>query len=150
MINILLDQPDVVVIVSDMFNKAQVLKDLYSKVGYQSLESFKSSTNEEIKDKSDYNNHVLDNMIHSIEKNINENIATIVLLPNIPTFISYFSKGLVAIAQDRFQDNPIEENKDLYIKYLYIGNVELKKTPIEKRVNYIDNKLEVVLVQEGI
>ena len=54
MINISLDQPDVVVIVSDMFNKAQVLKDLYSKVGYQSLESFKSSTNEEIKDKSDY------------------------------------------------------------------------------------------------
>jgi hypothetical protein len=71
------------------------------------------------------------------------------MLPQVPAFVNNIAKGIISIAQDRFKNQDYEQD-DIYIKFVYVQQPDLKKEPIVKRVKYYNDQLEVVVVQTAL
>lgn len=153
MIDINVDQPDVLVIVSNSIPKANFVLDISSTVGYNKVTSCVPGTTDPITNPLDYDNLVIDNIIQHISDNIDKNVAVAFMLPQVPAFVNNIAKGIISIAQDRFKNqfkNEEYEQDDIYIKFVYVQQPDLKKDPIVKRIKYFNDKLEAVVVQTSL
>ena len=153
MIDINVDQPDVLIIVSNSIPKANFVLDISSTVGYSKVTSCVPGTTNPITNPLDYDNLVIDNIIQHISDKIDKNVAVAFMLPQVPAFVNNIAKGIISIAQDRFKNqfkNEEYEQDDIYIKFVYVQQPDLKKDPIVKRIKYFNDKLEAVVVQTSL
>ena len=149
MIDINVDQPDVLIIVSNSIPKANFVLDINNTIDYNKVTSCVPGTTNPITNPLDYDNLVIDNIIQHISDKIDKNIAVAFMLPQVPAFVNNIAKGIISIAQDRFKNQDYEQD-DIYIKFVYVQQPDLKKEPIVKRVKYYNDQLEAVVVQTAL
>ena len=147
-INLDIDQPDVVIVVSNNYQRSSIMSDIYQTVGYKKFPVYQTGTEDIATQDIHYTERVIDNVIHGITELVEKNIAVTFVLPNIPVFINSVAKGLVSIAQDRFLND--KSFSSLYVKFVYTNQADLKQESKVKQVKYFNDELEVVVVQASI
>ncbi len=147
-INLDIDQPDVVIVVSNNYQRSSIMTDIYQTVGYKKFPVYQTGTENIATEDIHYTERVIDNIIHGVTGLVEENIAITFTLPNIPAFINNVAKGLVSIAQDRFLND--RTLSSLYVKFVYTNQSDLKQEPKIKQIKYFNDELEVAVIQTSI
>jgi hypothetical protein len=107
MIDINVDQPDVLIIVSNSIPKANFVLDISSTIGYNKVTSCVPGTTNPITNPLDYDNLVIDNIIQHISDKIDKNVAVAFMLPQVPA-------GSCGVAKERMEDKENLDCKDWF------------------------------------